>query len=230
MKTKASWILLLSTLLASSSLVAQAPPVLKHDPLECVPDRCRNVKVMAQVQDPVAVQQVIAYFRADDEANNYYIVLRQSEDDPSIFWGILPIVHDDTEWVHYFIEALDVESRVVRTAVVHAEVSEECVVPELTDEEKDVSHQLTIGQTVAGQESAPVGFRCHGIRNEITAAGELRSSEDCRQLLARGDDIGCGIAAWPLVLAGTGGAVGTAILIDDDDEPPTAPPLSPATP
>ncbi|MGK2855997.1 MAG: hypothetical protein ACSLFQ_02195 [Thermoanaerobaculia bacterium] len=216
--------------LLPSFAVAQRVGVT-HTAPKCFPDRCRSVKIVADVIGTERVDQLLLYFRADGSTEDYYTTMRPSNDDPGRYWGYIPVPLEEVEYIVYHIEAVDSAGRRAGTDEFRVAVENGCEAPELTDEEKRIARNLVIGFTKANQKAIPPGFRCGGIVALVNAQGDLMPNEECRQKLARdGDDLLCPIY-WKktaLVLA-AGAATGIIIIDDGDDEIPLVP-LSTARP
>lgn len=220
--------LLATLIVAFLPVAASAQSVgVTHTAPKCLPDRCKSVKIIADIVGAERVDQVVLYFNAEGLSEDYYTTMRPSDDDPGRYWGYLPVALDDIEYVNYHIEAIDASGRRAGTDSFKVEVRNGCEAPELTDEEKRIARNLVIGYTKADQKAIPPGFRCGGIVALVNAQGEMMPNEECREKLARdGDDLLCPIY-WKksaLVIAG-GAAVGAAIIIENDD--PNEEPLVP---
>jgi hypothetical protein len=177
------------------------------------------VKIIADVVGSERVDQVVIYFNAESLSEDYWVTMRPSDDNPSRYWGFLPVALSDVDHVNYRIEAIDASGRRASTDAFKVEVRNGCEHTELTDEEKKIARNLVIGLTKADQKAIPPGFRCGGIVALVNAQGDMMPNEDCRQKIARdGDDLICPIY-WKktALVMGTGAAVGAAILIDNDN-------------
>jgi hypothetical protein len=189
------------------------------------------VKIIADVLGTERVDQVVLYFNAEGLSEDYWVTMRPSDDNPSRYWGYLPVALSDVDHVNYHIEAIDPSGRRASTDSFKVKVANDCEAPELTDEEKRIARNLVVGLTKADQKAAPPGFRCGGIVGLVNAQGDLMPNEECREKTARdGDDLLCPIY-WKktALVLGTGAVVGVIILTDDDDPTPQVP-LSTARP
>jgi hypothetical protein len=123
--------------------------------------------------------------------------------------------------VEYYVAAVDPSEQVLaRSESLMAPVDDDCVV-ELTEQQRGVAENLTVGETTFDQAGEMVeGFLCDGVVSRINPLGILRGDEKCRA---------CVIAWWAkpsiLVPAAAAGA-GTGVIISHE-EPREA---SPATP
>ncbi len=225
--------LLATLIIGSLSVAASAQSVgVTHTAPRCFPDRCRSVKIVADVVGTERVDQVVLYFNADGLSEDYYTAMRPSDDDPNRYWGYIPVVLEDIDHVNYHIEVIDAAGHRAGTDSFKVEVRNGCEAPELTDEEKRIAKNLVVGYTTADQKPIPPGFRCGGIVALVNAQGEMMPNEECREKLARdGDDLLCPIY-WKktaLVLGG-GLIVGGGIIIENDDDGDPLVPLSVARP
>ncbi|MCM2316194.1 MAG: hypothetical protein NDJ92_13690 [Thermoanaerobaculia bacterium] len=221
--------LILATIPATAG--AQGSSVT-HTPPGCFPDRCRSMKIVAEVTGTERVDQVVLYFNADGLSEDYYTTMRPSNGNAGSYWGYIPVALEGVEKVNYRIEAIDASGRRVATEGFKVEVRTGCAAPELTEEEKQIARNLVIGYTKPDQKAIPPGFRCGGIVALVNAQGEMMPNEECREKLARnGDDLLCPIA-WKksaLVMAG-GAAVGAVIITENDQDEDPLVPLSTARP
>ena len=207
---------------------------MTHTAPRCLPDRCTSVKIIADVVGRERVDQVVLYFNAENLSEDYWVTMRPSDDNPSRYWGYLPVALSDVDHVNYRIEAIDQSGRRASTDSFKVEVKNGCETPELTDEEKKIARNLVVGLTAPTQKAVPPGFRCGGIVALVAANGEMMPNEECREKIARdGDDLLCPIY-WKktALVLGTGAVVGTIILVDNDKPKDDIPevPLSTARP
>lgn len=211
---------------AQGSSVTHAPP-------ECFPDRCKSMKIVAEVTGTERIDQVVLYFNADALSEDYYTTMRPSNGNAGSYWGYIPVALDGVDYVNYRIEAIDASGRRIGTDSFKVEVRNGCDVPELTEEEKRIARNLVIGYTKADQKAIPPGFRCGGIVALVNAQGEMRPNEECREKLARdGDDLLCPIYWKKTALVVASGAAVGAVIITENDDPQEDPlvPLSTARP
>jgi hypothetical protein len=191
------------------------------------------VKIIADVVSSERIDQVVIFFNAESLSEDYWVAMRPSDDNPSRYWGFLPVALSDVDHVNYRIEAIDASGRSASTDTFKVEVKNGCEHVEMTDEEKRIARNLVIGLTKSDQKAAPPGFRCGGIVALVNAQGDMMPNEDCREKIARdGDDLLCPVY-WKktALVMGTGAVAGTVILINNDDPKTDAQvPLSTARP
>lgn len=135
--------------------------------------------------------------------------------DPELeqFVGTSP--YEPAEW---FVAVVDAEGRITaRSPMRVAEVREDCKAP-LTEEQEDLSDELTVGETTAWQRDEWVfHWECEHIETRIDWRGEEREAGPCVPVI---------LAWWPTA-AGLG-ALGGIIVVEDDD--PRTPEVSPSRP
>jgi hypothetical protein len=176
-------------LLSSVAVVlSAAPPSVLTKPLGCVaPDR--NARVSAKIQGKVKTARVM--FRAhpvdDTKCEEYFVEMRQSPSDPTVYWALLPIVAPGTRSLSYQVrvDPGNGESPVLSPSEpLTVAVREGCVADPLSEAEQRTANNLILGLTSSGQTGAPCGFRCNGITTLLTTANELRPNEECLRLAA----------------------------------------------
>lgn len=128
------------------------------------------------------------------------------------FVGTSPF--EPAEW---FVAVVDPAGQIVaRTPMRVTEVREDCKAP-LTDEQEDLSNELTVGETSRWQKDEWIfHWECEDVEKRVDWQGEVRDAGPCVPVL---------IAWWPTA-AGLG-ALGAIVVLDDD---PPAPEVSPSRP
>ena len=170
----------LAVLAVVSSL--SAAPTITHTPLACLsPDT--NAKITAHVDGQPASVRV--YFHAIGQTcGEYYVDMRRGDKDPTLYSAILPIPTADADVVMYQIRAKASGGGETAIAPVAATVRKECIAPALSAADAQAAQSLVLGLTQPSQKPVPCKFRCNGVTNYITAAGDLKPNEECRLLLA----------------------------------------------
>lgn len=202
--------------------VRGASPSVTQDRLVCV-SHDANARITAHVDAKPASVRV--YFRqTGDPCGEYYVDMRPSPADPTLYSAVLPLVTPDATSITYQVRAQGVKETAAEAMTVP--VTGTCIAPPLSAEDLRAAKAIALGLTSPTQHAAPCHFKCNGVTSVITAAGELKPNDECRLLLAGR------IRPWyqtpeALVLVGAG-AVGTVLILN----PPNgrgAPP-SPARP
>jgi len=173
---------LLSSLAAALSA---APPSVITKPLGCVaPDR--NARITAKIQGKVKTARV-AFRSIDPKCDEYFVEMRQSATDPTLYWALLPIIAPGTRVLSYQVrvDPGNGESPVLSPSEpLTVAVREGCIAEPLSEAELRTAGNLILGLTSSGQTGAPCGFRCNGITSVLTTANELRPNEECFRLAA----------------------------------------------
>ena len=123
----------------------------------------------------------------------------------------------ENEPTEYYSQVLDATGQVIATSSMKVvEVRDDCKV-ELTERQRGIAENLVVGETATWEEGERVfHWLCDGIVTRIDPAGVLRADNLCRV---------CFVAWWEkkeiLLPLAAGIAVGTGIVIaeDDDDQP-----------
>ncbi|HUM01883.1 MAG TPA: hypothetical protein VL084_06330 [Thermoanaerobaculia bacterium] len=148
---------------------------------DCVPED-GNLKVWVNVETPSPVTSARVYFHSvAKKSGDYYLELRQGNE--GYYWAILPYPVDETTEVQYRIVVKNADGLEASTAPTTVPTRSSCTL-ELTNVETRYANNLVIGLTSDSQPAIPDGFRCKGVVGKITAAGDLKPAEECRQVLA----------------------------------------------
>ena len=133
------------------------------------------------------------------------------------YWTTPPKPERRNQRVDYYGALVDAAGTVVAKSPVQAvKVEGDCRV-RLSEAERGVAENLTIGETVTAQEGRKVvGFLCEGIVTRVNTKGIRRADEVCRT---------CVVAWWEkksiLVPGIIGGGVITGVVITDEDPDPS---------
>jgi hypothetical protein len=175
-----SWLFVVA--LCGTGWVFAAPPAVTQARLACIP-RDANTKITAHVEGkPTAVR---AYFhQTGDSCGEYYVDMRPSPQDPTLYTAILPLVAADATSIMYQVHVLNAGGKETLADFMVAPVSGNCVAPPLTPDDLHAANAIALGLTLPGQHSVPCHFKCNGIVSVITASGELKPNEECRLVLA----------------------------------------------
>lgn len=184
---------------------AAAPPKLAQFTIECVPEE-GNLKVRVNVTSPSPVTSARVYFHSLlKKSGDYYLELRQGNE--GNYWAILPYPVSETTYVQYRIVVKNGDGLESSTEPYTLPTKSSCAL-ELTAEETRYANNLVIGLTSESQPAVPDGFKCKGIVSKITVEGELKPSEECRQVLAAAALVGVApVSAW---IGGAAFAAGAA--------------------
>jgi len=172
-------------IISSATALIAAPPSIITKPLACVA-KDRNARITARVVGRATSVRV--FFRAiDPKCNEYFVDMRQSPADPTLYWAVLPLTGPETRMFSYQVrldpgngEKLVVSPSEPLTVSVH----EGCIADPVSQTEQRAADNITLGLVSAGQRGAPCGFRCDGITSILTTANELRPNEECFRILA----------------------------------------------
>lgn len=171
--------------------LSAAPPSVITKPLGCVaPDR--NARVTAKIQGKVKTARV--YFRAQtvpdkSKCEEYFVEMRQSATDPTLYWAVLPLVAPGTLVISYQVRVDPGNGEsLVRSPSEPLTVSVRngCLADPLSEAEQRAASNTVLGLTSSGQTGEPCGFRCNGITSLLTMANQLRPNEECFRRLAGG--------------------------------------------
>jgi len=150
-------------------------PRIEFTPPACVPAD-GNALVEATVTPSEGWSSIRAYFLRHGRTELYFVEMRPAGNDR--LWAVLPKPDQDTPAVDIRIAVRDEEGRETRSPVAVVPVVQGCPVA-LSDEQRAVSRNLIVGETLAEQFGGGVlGFRCDGIVLRMNFRGELRP-EDC---------------------------------------------------
>ena len=207
--------------LAAPATWGAEPPKVSHSKSACVPAE-GNVKVSADIKSSSPITQARVYFHsAARKTGDYYLEMRQGE--AGNYWAFLPYPVSETTAVQYRIVARNADGPETATETYTVPTASSCQLT-LTGEETRYANNLVVGFTSDAQPAVPDGFRCKGIVSKITAAGELKPCEECRDVLGAGGaaagaaaggavaSAGAPVAAW--VAGAAVVAVGTASIVN----------------
>ena len=171
--------------LSAAGALSAAPLAVVTKPLGCVaPDR--NARITARIQGPVKSARVV-FRSADPKCDEYFVEMRQSANDPTLYWALLPLVAPGTRVVSYQVrvDPGNGEKPVLSPSEpLTVPVREGCTADPLSEAEQRAANNMTLGLTSSGQTGAPCAFRCNGITSVLTIANELRPNEECFRQLA----------------------------------------------
>jgi hypothetical protein len=223
MSRRIAWLFIVS--LSVAGWVCASPPSVTQDRLACVGHKI-NARITAQVEgNPASVR---VYFRqAGDPCGDYYVDMRPSPQDPSLYSAVLPLVTPDATAITYQVKVFGAGAKEIDAEPMTVLVSDNCAAPPLSPEDLRAAKTIALGLTKATQHAVPCHFKCDGVLSVITASGELKPNDECRLLLAGK------LTPWyrtPAALAMAGaGAVGAGALVLNPSNGPRTPP-SPARP
>ncbi|HEX7681471.1 MAG TPA: hypothetical protein VF713_25320 [Thermoanaerobaculia bacterium] len=223
MSRRISWLFVVS--LSVAGWVCASPPSVTQNGLACV-GRKSNARITAHVEgNPASVR---VYFRqAGDPCGDYYVDMRPSPQDASLYSAVLPLVAPDATAITYQVKVFGAGAKEIDAEPMTVLVSDNCAAPPLSPEDLRAAKTIALGLTKATQHAVPCHFKCDGVSSVITASGELKPNDECRLLLAGK------LKPWyltPAALAMAGaGAVGAGVLVLNPSNGPSTPP-SPARP
>ena len=210
--------------LSVAGWVRGAPPSVTQNRLACV-GHDANPKISAHVEGhPASVR--VYFHQTGDPCGEYYVDMRPSPDDPSLYTGILPLVAQDATSITYQVRVQGAGAKVIAGESMTAAVSGNCTAPPLTPDDLRAAKAIALGLTQATQHAAPCHFKCNGVVSVITASGDLKPNDECRLVLAGK------IKPWyetPTALA-TAGALGAAAFAVNANSGRGGTPPSPARP
>jgi hypothetical protein len=162
-----------------------APPSVITKPLGCVaPDG--SARITAKIQGKFKTARV--FFRSvDPKCDEYFVDMRQSASDPTLYWALFPMVAPGAHVISYQVrvDPGNGEKLVLSPSEpLTVAVRDGCVADPLSETEQRAASNLILGLTSSGQTGAPCGFRCNGITSVLTTANELRPNEECFRLAA----------------------------------------------
>lgn len=206
-----------------------AAPTITHTPLACLSAET-NAKITAHVEGQPSSVRVYFHAIGQTSCGEYYVDMRRNDKDPTLYSAILPIPAPDADVVMYQIRAKMNGGNETAIAPVAATVRKECTIPALSAADLQAAQSIVLGLTQPSQKPVPCRFRCNGLTNYITAAGEMKPNEECRLLLA--SLAGKGGQPWyrtPVAEVAAGAVVGAGAGLAIDNGRNHRPP-SPARP
>jgi hypothetical protein len=213
--------------LASATPVTGAaePPQITHSAIACVPAN-GNARITVNVTSSSPIASVRVYFHSVVKTSgDYYLELRKGQ--AGNYWAVLPYPLPETTQVLYRIVVKDAFGVESETKTFTVPTSSSCVVT-LTPDETKYANNLIIGLTNTTQPAVPDGFKCTGVVNKITVAGDLVPNDECRKVLAAAVPLPLvPAAAWIIGGAAVGGTVGAVVATSSDCN---CPPVSAARP
>jgi hypothetical protein len=160
-----------------------AAPTITHTPLACLSAET-NARITAHVEGQPSSVRVYFHAIGQTSCGEYYVDMRRDARDPTLYTAILPIPTPDADVVMYQIRAKVSGGAETAIAPVAATIRKECTLPALAGPDLQAAQSIVLGFTQASQKPVPCRFRCNGLTNYITAAGEMKPNEECRLLLA----------------------------------------------
>ncbi len=198
-------ILFTAVLLLAAAATAHAQSIAVEKP-SCIPKENNGV-VKATASGVAPGQTPRLYFRWKDHEDFYWVAL---EPEPGgRFWATPPKPEERNTQVEIYGALVDAAGKaVVRSESQVVKVTDNCDV-RLTEKERGVAENLTVGETSPKQEGKKVmAFLCDGVVTRINSAGVRRSDEVCRA---------CVIAWWQRVPALVAPALITVSVCHDGD-------------
>ncbi|MEO8034845.1 MAG: hypothetical protein ABI837_10480, partial [Acidobacteriota bacterium] len=159
-----------------------AAPRVEHTPLACV-GPASHARISAHIPgNPAGVR---VYFHvAGATCGEYYVDMRRSASDPTLYTAFLPILAAGAQVLTYEIRTTDGVGKEIAGMPISVALKNDCPAPALTADEVRAAENITLGLTNAAQSQAPCKFRCDGVKNVMTVNHELKQNEACRLLLA----------------------------------------------
>ena len=204
--------LIAAGLLLTAAATAHAQSIALEK-TSCIPKEDNGV-VRANTSGAVSAQTPRLYFRWKDHEDFYWV---EMEAEPGgRFWATPPKPEERNEQVEVYAALVDAIGKVVtRSESQLVKVTKGCDV-RLTEKERGVAENLTVGETSPKQEGKKVmAFLCDGVVTRVNSAGIRRSDGVCRA---------CVIAWWQRAAA----VAPSFALITPPFHPPEEP--SPARP
>jgi hypothetical protein len=207
-------ILFAAVLLLAAAATAHAQSITVEKP-SCIPEEDNGV-VKATASGVAPGQTPRLYFRWKDHEDFYWVAL---EPEPGgRFWATPPKPEKRNEQVEIYGAIVDATGKVVaRSESQIVKVTPNCNV-RLTEKERGVAENLTVGETSPKQEGKKVmAFLCDGVVTRINSSGIRRSDGVCRA---------CVIAYWPRIVpvVATGfGVIGCVAGPCSDEPSPSRP-------
>ena len=223
MSRRIAWLFIAS--LSVVGRVRGAPPSVTQNRLACI-GYDTNARITAHVEGHPASVRV--YFRqTGDPCGVYYVDMRPSPADPTLYTAVLPLVTPDATSIIYQVRVRVAGGKEIAAEAMTAEVSGNCTAPPLSPDDLRAAKAIALGLTQPTQHAAPCHFKCNGVVSVITASGELKPNDECR-LIMTGK-----IKPWyetPAALAAAGaGALGATLALHSTSNGRGNPP-SPARP
>ncbi len=220
MSRRIAWLFIVS--LSVADWVCASPPVVTQNRLACIGHKT-NARITAHVEgNPASVR---VYFRQEgDPCGDYYVDMRPSPEDPSLYSAVLPLVTPDATAITYQVKVFGAGAKEIDAEPMTVLVSDNCTAPPLSPEDLRAAKTIALGLTKETQHAAPCHFKCDGVLSVITASGQLKPNDECRLLLAGK------LKPWyltPAALALAG--AGAGVLVFTPSNRPSSPP-SPARP
>lgn len=169
------------SLLLTLSMIA-APAKVEQTPLSCA-GTGSHPKITAHVAgNPASVR---VYFHiAGSTCGDYYVDMRRSANDPTLYTAFLPIPGAGAQVLTYEIRTTDGLGKETAGVPISVAVKTDCAAAPLTADEQRAADNITLGLTNNAQNQAPCKFLCQGVKNVMTAAHELKPNDACRLILA----------------------------------------------
>ena|ERR1700682_5101884 len=175
-------LLFILLLLCVAGSLPAMPPAVTEGRLACISHET-NAKITAHVEGhPSSVR--VYFHGVGDTCGEYYVDMRPSAQDPTLYSAILPIVSKDATAVSYQVRAQNASAKQVVGETINVPVTSNCVPPLPTPEDLKAAKGIALGLTEASQHAVPCHFKCNGVASVITASGELKPNEECRLVLA----------------------------------------------
>jgi len=160
----------------ATSAMAVEPTILLQAP-SCSA-RGANVPVSLRVTPSGAWSSVRVYFRAHEAADLYFLEMRSNGD--GSYWAVLPRPEASVTGVEVIAAVRDADGREFRAEAKRVAVAPTCTTT-LSGDEKRFANNLVIGETTAGQASAPLrGFTCDGLLARMRVDGTFAHDSFCR--------------------------------------------------
>ncbi len=211
--------------LSVAGWVSAASPSVTQNQLACV-SHGTNARIIAHVEGHPASVRV--YFRqSGDTCGDYYVDMRRSAQDPTLYSAVLPMVTPDATSITYQVKVMGVGAKEIVAEPMSATVSSNCKAPPLSGDDLRAARAIALGLTKPTQHAAPCHFKCDGVMSVITASGELKPNDECRLILA-GKIKPWYLSPETLAMAGAG-AVGAVLVLQPPSNGRNVPP-SPARP
>ena len=181
--------------------------MIEHEPPECIP-RDEFPILTADIQPPEGVQAARLYFRAEQHADLYFVDMPISPEDGN-FFAILPQALPETDFIHYYVEAIDPTFEAVRTEefIVELDTADECRRRGGAIWFTGTSPGIVVNGVAQGAPAIPAGFQAAGIAAFVSSAGVVTA------VTAAGASAGGGLAAGGVILVVAGGTAATAGLV-----------------
>jgi hypothetical protein len=184
---RAAWARFVSGALSTFGVVAvfAAPPSVVTKPLACI-SKDRNARITARIEGRVKNARVL-FHSFEPKCDEYFVDMRQSANDPNLYWAVLPLTGSETQAVAYQVrvDPGNGEKPVLSPSLpLIVSVQNACSADPLSPSEQAAAENITLGLTANGQSGAPCAFKCNGIKSILTASNELKPNEECFRVLA----------------------------------------------